>query len=86
MNNWCNANSIGLFRIETANLAQLRTRKRTIVTRPFPQEVWERDYVAETGMAWSELVNNKCHFWMVRQALHDFTYVAIVCHVGNPRR
>ena len=34
-------------------------------------------------MAWSELVNDRCHFWMVRQALHDFTYVAIVCHVGN---
>ena len=37
-------------------------------------------------MAWSELVNDRCHFWMVRQALHDFTYVAIVCHVGNPSR
>ena len=37
-------------------------------------------------MAWSELVNDRYHFWMVRQALHDFTYVAIVCHVDNPSR
>ena len=22
------------------------------------------------GVAWSELVNNRCHFWMVRQLRH----------------
>ena len=27
--------------------------------------------------------DNKCHFWLVRQVLHDFTYVAIV---GSPSR
>ena len=34
-------------------------------------------------MAWSKLVNDRCHF---RQVLHDFTYVGIVCHIGNPSR
>ena len=40
-------------------------------------------------MAWIELrVDDRCHFgWsQVRQALHDLTYVAIVCHIGNPSR
>ena len=49
---------------------------RLMVTRPFSLEkggVWARDYVAVTGVAWSELVNNRGHFWMVRQALHDST-------------
>ena len=36
-----------------------------------------------TEVAWSELVNNRCHFWMVRHALHD---VVTVCHVGSPSR
>ena len=27
--------------------------------------------------------DNRCHFWLVRQVLHDFTYVAIV---GSPSR
>ena len=39
-----------------------------LVTRPFSSKeggVRARDYVAETGMAWSELVNDRCHFWMV---------------------
>ena len=32
------------------------------------------------GVSWSD---NRCHFWLVRQVLHDFTYVAIV---GSPSR
>ena len=51
-------------------------RKHSMVIRPFSSEeggVWARDYVAVTGVAWSELVNNRGHFWMVRQALHDST-------------
>ena len=27
------------------------------------------------GVSWSD---NRCHFWLVRQVLHDFTYVAII--------
>ena len=45
-----------------------------------------RLYVASTGVAWSELVNNRCHFWMVRQGTAWFHYVAIICHVGNPSK
>jgi len=33
-----------------------------MVTRPFSSEeggIWAQDYVAETGVAWSELVNNR---------------------------
>ena len=44
-------------------------RKHSMVIRPFSSEeggVWARDYVAVTGVAWSELVNNRCHFWMDR--------------------
>ena len=37
-------------------------------------------------MAWNKLVNDRGHFWMVRQAMCDCTYVAIVCHVSNPSR
>ena len=37
-----------------------------------------RLYVASTGVAWSELVNKRCHFWMVRQGTAWFHYVAII--------
>ena len=51
-------------------------RKHSVVIRPFSSEeggVWVWDYVAVTGVAWSELVNNRCHFWMDRQELHYST-------------
>ena len=38
-------------------------------------------------MAWSKWVNDRGHFWMVRQVLHDFTFVSNLFHyIGNPSR
>ena len=63
----------------------------SMVTRPFSSEesrIWVWGYMLHRlhGVAWRELVNNRCHFWMVRQGTAWFHYVAIICHVGNPSK
>ena len=43
-------------------------------------------FTAVIGMACSDLVKNRWHLWMIKQALYNSINIAVVCHVGNPSR
>ena len=65
---------IGLFKIKTADLQLAQPRKRSLITRP--SSLWEHETrLRWLGAAWSELVDDRGHFWVARQVLHAWLHL-----------
>ena len=75
--------------LQCCNLTYLRSAHaciRKFTKHEYIERTSRTVFTAVIGMACSDLVKNRWHLWMIKQALYNSINIAVVCHVGNPSR